>query len=221
MGEYYDIIKSEACVPIGHGVNANIAMVAGFSCHGDGEEARRRGLDGFRFFGYALGHHYIFGEHLPGRTDIWANYERARDLLPLSHGAGAIGSPEQIERHLRRFEEAGVDQVIFVQQGGRNRHEHICQSLELFAKSVMPGFKRRHAERAGRKQAELEPFIQAALRRKPRMAPLGEAEIPTIVALGRQQAKQESADGKTANFGRGSEMSVPLEDPLKQVSAGS
>ena len=93
--------------------------------------------------------------------------------------------------------------------------------MELFAKSVMPGFKQRHAGRAARKQAELAPFIEAALRRKPRMTPLGEADIPTIVALGRQQAKQESVDGKTANFGRGSEMSVPLEDPLKQVSAGS
>jgi alkanesulfonate monooxygenase SsuD/methylene tetrahydromethanopterin reductase-like flavin-dependent oxidoreductase (luciferase family) len=222
VGEYYDIIRSEACVPIGHSVNANIAMVGGFSCHADAEEARRRGLDGFRFFGYALGHHYIFGEHLPGRTNIWANYEQARDLLPIARGgAGAIGSPEEIDRHLRQFEEAGVDQMIFVQQGGKNRHEDICESMELFAKSVMPGFKQRHAGRAARKRAELGPFIEAALGRKPRIAPLGEADIPTIVALGRQQAKQESVDGKTANFGRGSEMSVPLEDPLKQASAGS
>src|SRR5437763_4715038 len=29
--EYYDLIKSDECVPIGHTVNANIAMVAGFS----------------------------------------------------------------------------------------------------------------------------------------------------------------------------------------------
>ena len=219
VGEYYDIIKSEACVPIGHGVNANIAMVAGFSCHADPEEARRRGLDGFRFFGYALGHHYIFGEHLPGRTNIWENYERARDLLPVSHGAGAIGSPEQIAANLRRFEEAGVDQVIFVQQSGRNRHEHICESLELFAKSVMPGFKQRHAERTAKKQAELAPFIQAALRRKPRVVPPAERDIPTIVALGRQRAQQESLDGKTAPFGGGSEVTIPLEDPLKRASA--
>ena len=108
-----------------------------------------------------------------------------------------------------------------MQQGGKNKHEHICESLELFAKSVMPGFKRRHAERVARKQAELAPFIEAALKRKPRMTPLAEADIPTIVALGRQQAKQESIDGKTANFGRGTEMSVPLEDPLKRASAGS
>jgi alkanesulfonate monooxygenase SsuD/methylene tetrahydromethanopterin reductase-like flavin-dependent oxidoreductase (luciferase family) len=31
--EYYDIIKSDECVPIGHTVNANVAMIAGFSCH--------------------------------------------------------------------------------------------------------------------------------------------------------------------------------------------
>jgi alkanesulfonate monooxygenase SsuD/methylene tetrahydromethanopterin reductase-like flavin-dependent oxidoreductase (luciferase family) len=75
VDDYYRIIKTE-CVPIGHSVNANIAMVTGFSVHPDAEEAKRRGEDGFKFFGYALAHHYIFGEHTPGRTDIWAAYER-------------------------------------------------------------------------------------------------------------------------------------------------
>jgi alkanesulfonate monooxygenase SsuD/methylene tetrahydromethanopterin reductase-like flavin-dependent oxidoreductase (luciferase family) len=48
VDEYYDTFRRE-CVPIGHAVNPNIAMVAGFSCHADSEEARRRGIDGFRF----------------------------------------------------------------------------------------------------------------------------------------------------------------------------
>src|SRR5215471_8406632 len=213
--EYYDIIKSAECSPIGHAVNANVAMVCGFSCHADGDEARRRGLDGFRFFGYALGHHYIFGDHVPGRTSIWANYERARDLLPSTPGAGGIGTPEQIATNLRLFEEAGVDQVIFLQQGGKNRHEHICESLELFAASVMPGFKQRHADREAKKQAELAPYIEAALARRPTMRSLSDDEIPTIVALGKQTARQESVDGKTANFGRESALQVPLEDPLQ------
>jgi alkanesulfonate monooxygenase SsuD/methylene tetrahydromethanopterin reductase-like flavin-dependent oxidoreductase (luciferase family) len=82
VGEYYDIIRSDECVPIGHAVNANIAMVTGFSCHADPDVALARGLDGFKFFGYALGHHYIFGEHVPGRTNIWQNYEKARDHMP-------------------------------------------------------------------------------------------------------------------------------------------
>jgi alkanesulfonate monooxygenase SsuD/methylene tetrahydromethanopterin reductase-like flavin-dependent oxidoreductase (luciferase family) len=217
VAEYYEIIKSEECVPIGHTVNANIAMVAGFSCHADGEEARRRGLDGFRFFGYALGHHYIFGEHTPGRTDIWANYEKARDLLPVTPGAGGIGTPDEITANMARFEAAGLDQVIFLQQGGKNEHAHICASLELFAKAVMPGFKARHAARAARKRAELAPHVERALARKQRRASLREGDIPKIVAIGGQRAREESADGKTANFGRGGEMQVPLEDPLKRA----
>jgi alkanesulfonate monooxygenase SsuD/methylene tetrahydromethanopterin reductase-like flavin-dependent oxidoreductase (luciferase family) len=217
-GEYYDIVKSDACVPIGHTVNANIAMVAGFSCHADAGEARRRGLDGFRFFGYALGHHYIFGEHVPGRTSIWANYENARDLLPVPQGAGGIGTPDQIAGNMRRFEEAGVDQVVFLQQGGKNEHAHICASLELFTAAVMPEFEARHAKRQAAKDAELAPYIKQALARKNFRRPVCDGEIAAIHALGQRQARQESIDGKTANFGRG-DMQVPLEDPLKKARA--
>jgi hypothetical protein len=31
---------------------------------------------------------------------------------------GAVGTPEQLREYLRRYEEAGVDQVIFVMQAG-------------------------------------------------------------------------------------------------------
>src|SRR5262249_27331852 len=107
--------KPENGVRIGNSVNANIGLVGGSSCHADPDEARRRGLDGFRFFGYALGHHYIFGEHLPGRTNIWANYEQARDLLPIAHGgAGAIGSPEPIEQHLPPVRHARPHPIPFL-----------------------------------------------------------------------------------------------------------
>jgi len=46
---YYGIIKSDACVPLGHSVNANIAMVSNFSVHHDRAEAIRRGQEGFEF----------------------------------------------------------------------------------------------------------------------------------------------------------------------------
>ena len=195
-------------------------MVAGFSCHADAEEARRRGLDGFRFFGYALGHHYIFGEHTPGRTSIWANYEKARDLLPVSPGAGGIGTPDEIAANMQRFEEAGVDQVVFLQQGGRNEHAHICASLELFAECRDAGLQGAPCRtREPRRTPSLRPTSRGRwpARRGGRRWPTG--DIPSIVALGRQQAQQESVDGKTTNFGRGSEMQVPLEDPMKKARA--
>ena len=53
-----------------------------------------------------------------------------------------IGTPDDMRQHLMGFQEAGVDQVIFMQQAGRNRHEHIRESLELFAAEVMPAFNR-------------------------------------------------------------------------------
>jgi alkanesulfonate monooxygenase SsuD/methylene tetrahydromethanopterin reductase-like flavin-dependent oxidoreductase (luciferase family) len=206
VSEYYDIIESEECRPIGHAVNANIAMVTGFSCHEDEAEARRRGEDGFRFFGYGLGHHYIFGTHKPGRTDIWASYEKARALLPEAGASRGIGTPDQLREHLASFEDAGVDQVIFIQQGGKNRHDHICESLELFASRVLPEFKQREQERAQAKQRRLAPAFERALARKRFMRPLDDAEIPELEALGRQ------VEGAT-RAASASSIAVPLEDP--------
>ncbi|MFN4230930.1 LLM class flavin-dependent oxidoreductase [Parvibaculum sp.] len=197
VDDYYRIFKEE-CVPIGHAVNPNVCMVSSFSVHRDEEEARRRGLDGFRFFSYALGHHYIFGEHKPGRTDIWSAFEAAKDKMPLS-GTGGIGTPDQLRKHLRGFAETGVDQVAFIQQGGNNRHEHICEALELFASDVMPEFKEHEAERQKKKAEELAPYIEKAMARKTFMKELADDEIPNVVALGRQIV--DKGDGVQQSIG--------------------
>ena len=42
---------------------------------------------------------------------------------------------------MRRFRTSHIDQVILLNQAGKNSHEHICESLELFAKEVMPEFQ--------------------------------------------------------------------------------
>ncbi|MBW2241681.1 MAG: LLM class flavin-dependent oxidoreductase [Deltaproteobacteria bacterium] len=191
VDDYYRILKEE-CVPIGHAINPNIAMVTGFSLHEDAEEAKRRGQDGFRFFGFGLGHHYIFGEHKPGRTDIWKAFEKARPMLPDDGANRGIGTPDELRAHLGGFAEAGVDQVTFIQQGGRNRHEHICESLELFAERVMPEFKEEEAERERNKMEELAPYLEAAMSRKQKMKELSDDEIPTFPALGRQITDQSA-----------------------------
>jgi hypothetical protein len=53
---------------------------------------------------------------------------------------GLIGSPETIRRKLRKFEASNIDQVILLNQAGRNSHADICASLEQFAAEVMPEF---------------------------------------------------------------------------------
>ena len=51
-----------------------------------------------------------------------------------------------MRRKLAKFETSHIDQVILLNQAGKNTHEHICESLELFAKEVMPEFQGHHAE---------------------------------------------------------------------------
>jgi hypothetical protein len=96
---------------------------------------------------------------------------------------GAIGTPDQVRELIRRYEEVGVDQLIFVSQAGRNRHEHICESMELFAREVLPEF----AERAGAaevaKEERLASAKAAALARRPPPRTLPEPfEVPAVPA---------------------------------------
>lgn len=189
VDDYYTTFKNE-CVPIGHTVNANIAMVTSFSCHPDAEEAYRRGFDGFKFFQFGLGHHYVFGAHKPGRTDVWKQYVAVKDALGekeldfLGGGTDGIGTPAQLAAHLRRFQDAGVDQTVFIQQGGKNQHEHICESLELFASDVMPEFKEKEEARMAQKADELAPYVEKAFKRKEYMKELSDDEIPVYQAYG-------------------------------------
>ena len=204
VDDYYRIFKEE-CVPIGHAVNPNICMVSSFGLHHDAEVARQRFQEGFRFFQFALGWHYGFGEQIPGRTNIWDLFQAAQVNLPPGEAGtlagaaeGGISTPDGLREHLRKFDACGVDQVAFIQQGGRNRHEHICEALELFAGEVMGEFKEREAERVKRKAEHLAPFVEAAFKRKQWMKPLADDEIPPVVALGRQVAEQAAKAGQPA-----------------------
>jgi alkanesulfonate monooxygenase SsuD/methylene tetrahydromethanopterin reductase-like flavin-dependent oxidoreductase (luciferase family) len=194
--DYYETFKKE-CVPIGHTVNPNIAMVSSFSCHPNEEEALRRGTDGFRFFQFALGHFYGFGKHKPGRTNIWERYEAVRDEMGvevLGGGAGGIGTPKQLREHLRKFADAGVDQAVFIQQGGKNLHENICEDLNLFAKEVMPEFKAEEEARVRRKNEELAPYIEAAMARKHQAAQMKDEDIPTFESYGYNVAEVDTSN---------------------------
>ncbi len=191
---YYDIIKSDACVPLGHSVNANIAMVSAFSLHEDAAEAARRGQEGFEFFRFAISG-LVTNDAVPGRSRLFEQFQAQRkggalgaDAAGTEALSGAfqqsrgIGTAADFRTHVRSFEAAGVDQIILLQQAGRNRHEHICSSLELLAREVLPEFKAQATERDRRKAEELAPYIARALARKKVMPPLADADIPVVRA---------------------------------------
>ena len=196
VDDYYATIASQACVPGGFAVNPQVACVLPLMCHPDEETAIERGLDGAHFFGYALAHYYVFGTHRPAVTNVWEEFQANRasfgfdrqiaartgvelgaQLLQEGLGSlrGAIGTPAQIRALIRGYQAAGVDQLVFVSQAGRNRHEHICESLELFAREVLPEFAETADEHDRAKAERLAGAVEAALARRdpPHTAPPG------------------------------------------------
>ena len=188
---YYDIIKSEECVPLGWSVNANLAMVSAFSLHEDRAEAIRRGQDNFEFFRYSQ-QKLVAEDFTPGYSDIWGEFIAKRGdasdiliqnaLARAEYDGAGIGTPEDMMPHLKNMQDAGVDQCIFLQQAGHNSNENICESLELFADKVMPEFTRDTEEREAKKAKELAPYIEAALERKQYMPALAEEDVPVVKA---------------------------------------
>ncbi len=199
VDDYYATLQSEECVPAGFSVNPQVAVVTPFMLHPDEATAIERGLDGAHFFGYSLGHYYVYGRHRPGVTSVWDEFQARRSefgfdraiaaqegvelaakLMEQALGSlrGAIGTPDQVRRFLRGYEEAGVDQVIFISQSGRNRHEHICESLELFAREVMPEFREREEAAAASKAERLGPAVAAALERRQPARAAPDYELP-------------------------------------------
>ncbi|MGH9773596.1 MAG: LLM class flavin-dependent oxidoreductase [Candidatus Acidiferrales bacterium] len=188
VDEYYSLIASPECVPTGLAVNPQIAVVLPFLCHEDEETAIERGIDGAHFFGFSLSYYYVFGKHQPGMSNIWDNFLAQRreqgfdrelvsaDDKPLSiklleqglgSFRGAVGTPAQVSDLFDRYQRAGVDLVILAAQAGNNRHEHICESIELFARSVMPRFAEQADTREAEKRNRLARAIDEALARRP------------------------------------------------------
>ncbi len=187
VDDYYETFKRE-CVPIGHTVNPNIAMLDHFYCHEDADVAEQRGREVAGFMTYSVRHYYTFGRHRPGRTNIAESAAAVRAAMGgelASRGSGMVGTPAQLAEHLRGFAAVGVDQSMLLHQAGTMSHEDICASMELFAAEVMPELQAHEAERRERKRVELAPYVEAAFERKGRSAPPADEDIATVDAYGR------------------------------------
>jgi alkanesulfonate monooxygenase SsuD/methylene tetrahydromethanopterin reductase-like flavin-dependent oxidoreductase (luciferase family) len=154
------------------------------------EEAIRRGLEGANFFGYSLLHYALFADRDHGRGNLWEEFLKNRDAMGFSVDTaatqadsleakvadrqggdasglrGAVGTPDQIREFLLRYEEVGVDQVIFVYQAGNNRHEDIMDALELFGTKVLPEFAERDEAASAAKATRMEAIIEQVMARR-------------------------------------------------------
>jgi alkanesulfonate monooxygenase SsuD/methylene tetrahydromethanopterin reductase-like flavin-dependent oxidoreductase (luciferase family) len=142
-------------------------------CAPTNEQAMARGLESAQYFGFVLG--WTHGPVKHGRDHVYREFkarqqardpeaataneptdESARALYRAGRRGLFIGSPEYIRENLRAYERAHVDAVLFINQCGARRHEHIMESLELFAREVLPEFKERHEQHQRWREQQLQ-----------------------------------------------------------------
>jgi len=111
-------------------------------CAETDEEAIAK-AEGWTFFQFALLFYNQHGPVVPGSVNLWSEYEKWKETpagAKAQRGSGLIGSPATLRERLHKFRASNVDQVILLNQAGKNTHADICSSLELFAREVMPEF---------------------------------------------------------------------------------
>jgi len=161
VAAYYNAYTRRLAKIADYVTNPNIAVVSGFMCCPSDEEANVK-AEGWTFFAFALRYYATRLPGQPGAPSLWSAYEEFRESPQAKqmHAGGLIGSPETIRTKLLKFEASHVDQVILLNQAGRNTHDDICSSLELFATEVMPEFVERDDGHQAWKRAVLAGDVE-------------------------------------------------------------
>ncbi|ONH28000.1 LLM class flavin-dependent oxidoreductase [Pseudofrankia asymbiotica] len=196
IDNYYSIFAAEAR-PLTRAVNPNMLITAGdlMVARSHEEAVDRIGL-GIGFHGYGIRHYYVSGRHHPGKTAVWEDYLRSlsgeqtgdarleaeaaadakradwqalalANAKKTSDAHGGVGTPDEVREQLRRYEESGLDELMFLLPPAR--HEDIMESLELLGKEVLPEFVEREQAGAAAKARQREPLVEAALARHERV----------------------------------------------------
>ena len=134
--------------PVGSFVNDQVAALCIVHCGEDGEEARRVGGPEGAWFVQMAENLYApwAGREVPD------SYKFAVDAIQtervdktaqdhLDSGAFAMGTPDEIIEVMKKYQEAGVDQVLCFVQPGNLPHTKIMDSIKLMGKHVIPYFK--------------------------------------------------------------------------------
>ncbi|MGA8220650.1 MAG: LLM class flavin-dependent oxidoreductase [Candidatus Acidiferrales bacterium] len=114
----------------------------------DDRKACEFGFRGSRFFQESLATYFLSRERIVGKLDVsrepLSNAQLAKAMAdrntPGSALNSAIGDPQSAIETIRRFQSAGVDELILVMQMATVPHEIILESLRTFAEKVMPHF---------------------------------------------------------------------------------
>ena len=135
--------------PVGSFVNNQVAGFTVTLCLDDDTEARRIGGPAALWYTTMLSTvlgdwrgRQIPGYEYYGEINRAAQEQSAANMGPLiDKGVFCIGDPDHCAEIIRKYQEAGVDQLICFMQAGRIPHEKIMRSIELFGERIIPQFR--------------------------------------------------------------------------------
>lgn len=140
--------RVQNCDPVGSFVNDQVATVNFLYCHQDNEVGAKTGMGMIRHFNYMAAQLDMAKEAYPAKS-----YPNAGLLPSLRRQASSpgeqprapegitIGNPEHLIRELKKWEASGVDRVNFLLNAAEIiPQKQVLDSLQLFAKEVMPAF---------------------------------------------------------------------------------
>jgi len=147
VGEYREAIRTAR--PAAGVVNEQVAGFTVTLCLDDDREARAIGGPAALWYTHMLSS--ILGDWrgqcVPGYEYYAKLGEEARDQAGedlgnlLENGTYCIGDPAACIRTVKKYQDAGVDQMICFMQAGRIPHEKIMRSIALFGEQVIPAFR--------------------------------------------------------------------------------
>lgn len=127
--------------PLGRAPNRNLAVVTGFLCSNDPQEAAT-GFRAMKFFMHAINYYFEPGRQMPERLAVASTFDEQGEIPNVDQNdpasLGIFGDPGQALADLKAYADSGVDQVILVAQAGGLDHDLIMRSLELLGRDVLP-----------------------------------------------------------------------------------
>ena len=134
--------------PVGKFVNDQIAALCMIHCAENDEAARQAAAPEAMWFigkaeslyapwqGRKIPEAYKFAVGAVQQERVGRTFSEFVDS-----GAFAMGTPETIIKVLKKYQEAGVNQVLCFMQMGNLAHGRIMDSIDLFGRQVIPYFK--------------------------------------------------------------------------------
>lgn len=162
---YWDTLRNGNVKPMGRGINPAVFSFTNGLLAPTDELAVERAREGVEFFGFGLTgaataaklgnpdfHLWdSFQEFKAGRGDLRADNGAPPMMLQMGqHFADLPGTmmcgPDKARDFTRRLEATNVDALLLNQHFGHTKHEHMMESIEIWATQVIPEFKERDGD---------------------------------------------------------------------------